>query len=334
MSAPKITATPSTERLRLLHGGESTVIPQFIGTSSHAADVRNEIAKLAPLELATLITGETGTGKDVVARRLHATGARAGGPFVAINCASVPESLAESTFFGHVRGAFSGADADREGALVAASGGTLFLDELGEMPLTIQAKLLRGLEDGNVRPVGSSEDRKVDLRIISATHRDPWQLVEEGRFRADLYYRLCVATIDIAPLRDRLEDVESLVQHFVGELEDVPVEMSPCAMRALESELWLGNVRELRHRVTLLAHLARDGRVDRQDVIDTRRKPRTKSSTDPLVTRVAPLKQIERDAIRLALGLTGGNRAAAAEHLGISRASIYQRIKKFGLDAG
>ncbi|MEE8469265.1 MAG: sigma-54 dependent transcriptional regulator, partial [Planctomycetota bacterium] len=288
--------------------------------------------KVARTDLAVLISGESGAGKEVLARRIHELSTRSGGPFVAQNCAAIPESLLESEFFGHVRGAFTGADQSNDGVFARADGGTLFLDEIGDMPVHLQAKILRVLDDGEVRPVGGSTSYSVNLRIVCATHQDLGSLVREGKFREDLYYRLAGATLTIPPLRSRPSDIDELALHFVEELNrdrGTNKRLGEGFRSSLLQSSWPGNVRELKNRITLFFHLAESDEIRGDELV---LQPQTSLvRAKRLVNAVAPMSEIEREAIRLALVETAGDCAEAANLLELSRSTIYTKIKKYGL---
>jgi DNA-binding NtrC family response regulator len=333
------TITPPRPATRLhLLSTQASKSPPFVGASPAIRELLALSDRFAGTDLPLLITGESGTGKEVLARRIHARSPRADGPFVAENCAAIPHSLIESELFGHVRGAYTGADRDRPGAFARADGGTFLLDEIGDMPLATQAKLLRVLEDGCVRPLGSSSATPVDVRILCATNRDLPELVREGRFRTDLYYRLCGATLWIPPLRERSDDVPELARHLLHGLNvehGTDKRLDPGLIERLPRRLWPGNVRELRNLVLSLYHLA-EGAVLDDAVLDDagldldvdRARER-----ECVVSAVAPLAEIERDAIRLALHETGGNRMEAARRLGLSRSGLYAKMKRHGLSS-
>ena len=277
-----------------------------------------------------LLTGESGTGKEVLARAIHAMGPWSEEPFLAVNVAAVPEALAESELFGHERGAFTGAERRREGILRAAGSGTVFLDEIGELPPTIQAKLLRALESHEVQPLGSDRPLRFEARILAGTNRDLTGLVADGRFREDLYYRLNVVRIQVPPLRERPEDVPPLVRHLLKRhalAAGVPVpSVTPEAMRALCQNPWRGNVRELSNVVERALILADDGRVDLPQIpVDVR------EAVGLHLDLAEAIDRFERSYIALALQLCGGNREKAAEELGISPATLYRRLERFGL---
>jgi DNA-binding NtrC family response regulator len=279
--------------------------------------LRARVRQLAPLALHLLVRGESGTGKELVARRLHELSHRRG-ELVAVNCAAIPESLVESELFGHARGAYSGADRVRRGLVARADGGTLFLDELAELPLEAQAKLLRVLEDGVVRPVGEDRGVQVDLRVIGASLNDLAQRVEEGRFRIDLYHRIAAATLEVPPLRARIEDVPRLVDRFA---DDVPFDL--LAMEALLRHRWPGNVRELRNVVTVAVGIVRgEGRA----LVELRDLPALEATRPPI------RRDEERARIEDALRAHGGNVTAAARALGMRRAGIYEEIRRLGID--
>jgi len=232
----------------------------LVGDSAPMREMLALVDRLAATDVPVLVRGETGTGKEGVARRLHAASARAKGPFVAVDCGAIAPTLIESELFGHTRGAFTGADRDRPGHFVSADGGTLMLDEVGELPLDLQPKLLRVLQDGRVRPVGGDADRAVDVRLVAATNRDLERACEEGRFRQDLYYRLAVVEVVIPPLRDRKDDLPALVEHLVARVAAEsgrrPPTVAPAALERLAEHAWPGNVRELENALRRAVALA------------------------------------------------------------------------------
>jgi DNA-binding NtrC family response regulator len=296
--------------------------PRLIGVSPALDEVRRGVATAAETGAPVLIEGETGTGKEVVARRIHALGGRAGAAFVPVNCAAIPETLAETELFGHARGAFTGAVQDHPGALLLADRGTLFLDELEDLPPAVQAKLLRVVQDGEVRPVGGATTRRVDVRIVAASNRDLRALVEAGRFRSDLYYRLRVLTIHVPPLRERREDVLVLAEHFVerfnareGTCFRLP---ASAACRPLLEHAWPGNVRELEN--TLEALLIRARAAGR---------PLGALLTEPAHPTGPWLD--ERGRILRLLELHRWNRQRTAAALGISRVTLWRRMERHGI---
>ncbi len=284
--------------------------------------------KAAATPLSIYLAGETGTGKEVLAHLLHAWSERASGPFVPINCGALPLALAESELFGHVKGAFTGAVSHRPGALVQAHGGTLFLDEIGDLPLDIQVKLLRFLENGEIRPVGADRPSRSEVRLICATHRPLLRLVEEGKFRRDLYYRLASVTIEIPPLRDRPEDVEMLATRFACDLERT---LSPGAMLRLKAHTWPGNVRELRHAIERASGLAGPfSPVLGEESFEFLLTLENVTASPDLELRgsILKLEEMERIMVLKALKLSRGNRAAAARILGVARSTLFEMLKR------
>ncbi|MEM8885255.1 MAG: sigma 54-interacting transcriptional regulator [Planctomycetota bacterium] len=310
---------------------------KIIGSSPAIREVFSILDRVIPTEFPVLIQGESGTGKELVAAAVHANGQRNDKPYLTENCGAVPESLLESELFGHVRGAFTGAERTRDGLFQQADGGTLFLDEIGEMSPTMQTKLLRALQEGEVRKVGSTTVEKVDVRVLSATNRDLRERVAEGAFREDLFYRLNVVGIRLPPLRERREDIEPLLQHFLDQAcIDARCEQkkfSAAALKLLTAHSWPGNVRELQNEVKRLVALADD--VIGPELLDNLRAGATKT---PAASRGSlagqTLKDLERQAIAETLKLTGGNKAETAKRLGISRRALYDKIEKYGLKEG
>jgi DNA-binding NtrC family response regulator len=306
----------------------------LLGESPALDMIREQIDRLADLNTSILISGESGTGKELVARALHKQSRRGQGPFVAINCAALPETLLESELFGHVRGAFTDARENRRGLFAEASGGTLFLDEIGELPLTLQPKLLRVIEERKVRPLGGSGEIECDVRIITATHRDLAEAVREGSFRGDLYYRLNVIPIVLPPLRARGNDILLLAQNFIAELaarfdKSVTGLAEPAARRLLTYP-WPGNVRELRNVIERAVALTSHDRITVQDLPESLQKPGgdlplSGLPLDPL--SFLPLAEMERRYIAQVLGLVGDNRTLAARILGVDRKTLYRKLK-------
>jgi two-component system response regulator HydG len=296
--------------------------------------VLEQIRKVAATDATVLVLGESGTGKELVARAVHDASARREQPFVSVSCAAIPETLLESELFGHEKGAFTGAVKRKLGRFELADGGTLFLDEVGEIPPSVQVKLLRVLQERSFERVGGEETVAVDVRLVSATNRDLSAMVREGRFREDLFYRLDVVSIVLPPLRERPGDVEELARHFLAQLDfehGTRRRLSPSMLDRWRRAPWPGNVRELRHRVQLCYHLC-DGPLLDDAGLDPGPRLTRPADDDSLVTRVAPLAEIERDAIQLALREADGNRDLAARRLGISRSSIYERIRRHGIE--
>ncbi|MEW6338063.1 MAG: sigma-54-dependent transcriptional regulator [Acidobacteriota bacterium] len=306
----------------------------LVAGSSGMREVLDLIDRVAPRDVAVLVTGESGTGKELIARRLHARSGRSSGPFVAVNCAALPESLAESELFGHEKGAFTGADRQRRGRFEEADGGTLLLDEVGELPATLQAKLLRVLEERTVRRVGGTEEVAVDVRLVAATNRELAAAVEAGTFRRDLFYRLAVVEAHLPPLRERHGDVAALAEHLLERLaarHGVPRSpLGPEALAALERHDWPGNVRELRN-VLERAVVVRAGAPIRTDDLALHRSGAF--VPPPAPAEEAPLDRDarEREAVVEALRRADGNREQAARMLGISVRTLYYRLRKFGL---
>jgi DNA-binding NtrC family response regulator len=302
---------------------------ELIGGSAAMREIEKRIGLLADSDTTVLITGETGTGKEVVARAIHGHGRRAARPFVAVNCAAIPAGLLESQLFGHARGAFTGAIADRTGSFRDADGGTLLLDEIGDMDPAMQAKLLRVLQDRVVTPVGG-RPFPVDVRIISATNRNLEALVREGKFREDLYWRLGVVPLHIAPLRERLADILPLAEHFLAH-SGRPLQLSAEAAARLLSHRWPGNVRELRNAMERAAALARGSVLGAADLefLHAPAPPETDWLAGDLQTAVA---RLEAAMIRRALDAAGGNRAEAARRLNIHRQLLYEKLRRYGLD--
>jgi DNA-binding NtrC family response regulator len=292
------------------------------------------IRRLAPHARTALVTGETGTGKELVARALHRLGPRASRRFVTVNCSAVVETLFESELFGHVRGAFTGATDNKPGLFEAADGGTLFLDEVGELPAAIQAKLLRVLETGEVQRVGSLQPRKVDVRIIAATNRDLRADIDAGLFRSDLFYRLNVVELHVPPLRDRREDIPYLTAAFVKEFADRfgrTIEgVSPAAEQLLMTAEWRGNVRELRNVLERACMLADGGTLSERDVEVAMPSPSDAGHADADEDS-DDLDVVEREHIVRVLAEMRGNKVAAARRLGISRRTLYRRLERHGL---
>jgi DNA-binding NtrC family response regulator len=298
----------------------------------------SEIALVAPSEARVLITGESGTGKEVAARLVHQWSARSAGPLVTVNCAAIPENLLESEFFGHEKGAFTGAVAQRVGRFEEASEGTIFLDEIGEIPLSLQAKLLRVVQDGSYQRVGGNQERRSNARIVTATNRDLALEVETGRFREDLYYRLNVIEIALAPLRERPEDVIPLALAFARSFGDGSPRLAPNTAMALRNYSWPGNVRELQNAMERAALMSRGGiilpehlpaRIVRHASDSPAAAPGLASSPSPAKPSPQTIDDVEREAIRRALQEHGQNRTRAAKALGISRRTLIYRLRRY-----
>jgi two-component system, NtrC family, response regulator AtoC len=312
-------------------------VSDLLGTSHPMRKLVDLIERIADSDASVLIAGESGTGKELVARALHRLGPRRDGAFVAINCAALPENLLESELFGHVRGAFTDARSPRAGLFVSAGGGVLFLDEIGEMPLGLQPKLLRALQERKVRPVGGDAELPFDARIVSATNRDLETAVAEGRFREDLYYRINVVRLDVPPLRSRGNDILLLAQHFLNRYvapANKPIRgLSPAAAEKLLAYHWPGNVRELQNTMESAVALAR---FDEIGVEDLPERIRTHRATHVLVTsddpaQLLPLEEVERRYILRVLEATASNKTLAAKVLGLDRTTLYRKLERYGL---
>ncbi len=299
---------------------------QMIGTAPAMIDIYKKVSRVAPTTATVIIEGETGTGKELVARMIHSFSQRASQPFVPVDCAAIPPALLESELFGAMRGAFTGADRDRVGILESANRGTVFLDEIGEIEPDFQVKLLRFLQEREIRPVGSSRPKEVDVRVIAATNRNLQQMTDEGKFRLDLWYRLNVVRIVMPPLRDRRNDIPLLARFFVNKYNgryNRDVKLMDSGVQALKDYTWPGNVRQLQHlieRITVLAD-----RVDAEavhealTVMESREKP------------VDTLADAEEEQIRRVLAATGGNKSKAAQILGIERKTLYRKLERMKL---
>jgi two-component system response regulator HydG len=318
---------------RLRRRFESGPIEGIVGDSPAIRELTSLIQQVADNDATVLITGESGTGKELVARAIHAQSPRKDAPFVAVNCAAMPASLLESELFGHVRGAFTDAKRSRPGLFVQAGSGTLFLDEIGEMPLEMQVKLLRVLQERKVRPVGGDEEVSFDARVVTATNRDLESEVEEKRFREDLFYRINVVAIPVPPLRARGGDVLVLAQYFLRKIASrtgKPVEgISAEAARKLADYDWPGNVRELENCMERAVALCRLSEITVDDLPD---KVKDHQSSRMVIATDAPeelitLEEMERRYVRQVLGAVGGNKTHAARVLGIDRRSLYRRLE-------
>jgi len=298
----------------------------IIGESAATRKLLDLIARVAPSATTVLIRGESGTGKELTARAIHDQSPRHKSPFVAVNCAAITESLLESELFGYRKGAFTGANTDREGLFEAASGGTVFLDEIGEAPLSVQAKLLRVLEERRISRVGDPVERDVDVRVIAATNRPLDTAVKESRFREDLYYRLAVFPVDVPPLRERGEDLETLYAHFLARLGRARSAPPTEALKRMRRFGWPGNVRELRNVVERAHILAGDDPILDEHIVleDSGSLGNTAATLD--------LDENVRGLIREALKRAGGNKTQAAELLGITRRTLYSRLKLLGME--
>ncbi|XXF77660.1 sigma-54 dependent transcriptional regulator [Myxococcaceae bacterium GXIMD 01537] len=308
--------------------GESPALRQALGLIERVADV----------DATVLITGESGTGKEVAARALHARGRRRAGPFVALNCAAMPEQLLESELFGHARGAFTDARAARTGLFVKAHGGTLFLDEVGELPLALQPKLLRALQERVVRPLGEDAEVPFDARIVAATHRDLELAVEEGRFREDLYYRLNVIGLELPPLRARGNDVlllsQRFIEHFAARTGRRVLGLSPGAAQRLLSYGWPGNVRELQNCIERAVALTSYEQLTADDLPERIRNYKGGPGPAPMAdaAELVSLEEMERRHIERVLEAVGGSRTLASRILGVDRKTLYRKLERRGAE--
>jgi two-component system response regulator AtoC len=303
--------------------------------------VLRQVRKVAPQKTTVLLSGESGTGKELVARALHDLSPRAAGPFVAVNCGAIPAELLESELFGHARGAFTDAVRARKGLALEADGGTLFLDALGELPLALQPKLLRFLQEEEVRAIGDDRPRRVDVRLVAATARDLGEAVKAGTFREDLYWRLAVVGIRLPALRERPEDVEALAGHFLARYAPLRPELpglrfTPEAAEALRAHRWPGNVRELMHAVERAVVLAEGPAIGEEELPDAVRAPAPAAPGPPApggdLSVKRGLRALEERLIREALARTGGNRSRAAELLELSYRALLYKIKDYGVE--
>jgi DNA-binding NtrC family response regulator len=306
---------------RLARGDRA--IPGLVGGSRAIRQVTALIARVAPSPLPVLVTGESGTGKELVAQAIHRASGL--GPFVAVNCAALPDDLLESELFGHERGAFSGAVKDKVGLFEAADGGVLFLDEIGDLPLPLQPKLLRALENGEIRRVGSTTSRTVKTRVIAATNKDLEAQVREGKFREDLYWRLHVLSVHVPALRERPADIPLLVEHFAGGLT-----VTAAAMARLTAHPWPGNVRELRNTLERAITLRTGDAIEPGDLPPAMVVGAREGLLPVGADQQLPLRDVERAYILMVLDQTGGNKSRAAEILGLDRKTLYRKLEEFG----
>ena len=310
---------------------------EMLGTSAAMRTVHELVDRVAPTEATVLITGETGTGKELVARAIHDRSLRASGPLVTLNCSAVPEPLLESELFGHVRGAFTDARTERKGLFAEAHRGTLFLDEIGEMPLAMQAKLLRAIDARVVRPVGGNSEVPVDVRVVAATHRDLLTAVEEGLFREDLYYRVNVVRVELPPLRVRGNDIlviaQAMLQRFATQCNKPVTRLSPAVAERLLAYSWPGNIRELRNCVERAVALARFDELVVEDLPEQIRQYKAShvlvAADDP--EQLVPLVEVEKRYIQRVMEAVDGNKRQAARILGLDRTTLYRKLERYGL---
>jgi two-component system response regulator HydG len=318
--------------------GKAPRFDALVGRSLAMQVVYDLIDRVAASEATVLVSGESGTGKEIVARAIHSHGRRRGGPFVAINCAAMPESLLESELFGHAKGAYTDAKTAEPGLFARASHGTIFLDEIGDMPLGLQPKLLRVLQERTVRPVGGRDEIPIDVRVVAATNRDLESAIEEGRFREDLYYRINVVHVPLPPLRARVGDILPLAQHFLSLLasradKSVSGIAAPAAEK-LVAYAWPGNVRELQNCIERAVALTRFEQIVVEDlpekIRDYRRSHVLVASDDP--SELVPLEEVERRYIARVMEAVGGNKTAASRVLGIDRKRLYRMLERLGVE--
>lgn len=301
---------------------------EMIGSSPKMVEIYKKISKVAPTDATVLIEGETGTGKDLIARMIHRNSRRASQPFVPVDCGSITPSLLESELFGTLKGAYTGADRDRMGVFEAANNGTVFLDEIGDIELGFQLKLLRFLQEREIRPLGSPKARKVDVRVVAATNREMQKLVDEGTFREDLWYRLNVVRISVPPLCERPSDIPLLVHYFLVRYNtrySLDTKLIESGLKAMEEYSWPGNIRQLQHMMERLTILAPQGRIDVAAV---------KQAIEQMDSRDSPsesLADTETEQIRRVLAATNGNKSRAAKILGIERKTLYRKLERMGL---
>jgi two-component system response regulator HydG len=329
------------ERVRILSEEveRSQHLGDLLGESEPMLYLFDQVKRIADSEATILITGESGTGKELVARALHRGSRRRRGTLVSINCAALPENLLESELFGHERGAFTGAHSARKGLFTRADGGTLYLDEISELPLSLQPKLLRALEEGQVRPVGSEREIPFDARLVAATNRSLDEMVEKKRFRRDLYYRVNVIEIAVPPLRDRGNDILLLAQHFVSQFAERNAKgairlSEPVAQKLLAYE-WPGNVRELKNAMERAVALTRSERLSVDDLPERVRQhePTRVIMAGSEPAELQPLETVERRYILHVLKVMGGNKTSTARVLGCDRKTLHRKLKAYGLDS-
>ncbi len=300
---------------------------EMIGSSSKMVEIYKTISRVAPTDATVLIEGETGTGKELIARMLHRNSKRAQHPFVPVDCGSIAPTLLESELFGTLKGAYTGADRDRMGVFEAANNGTVFLDEIGDIELGFQLKLLRFLQEREVRPLGSPRAKKVDVRVVAATNRDVQKMVEEGKFREDLWYRLNVVRLTVPPLCERPSDIPLLVHYFLrryNERYGLDTIITETGLKAMENYSWPGNVRQLQHMMERLSILASAARIDDAAVKAAIQETASRDASDTLA-------DTEAEQIRRVLSATSGNKSRAAKILGIERKTLYRKLERMGV---
>jgi two-component system response regulator PilR (NtrC family) len=315
-----------------------TLSQKFIGETDNMQRLKQLILKVAKSQAPIYIRGESGTGKEMVARLIHSNGPRSDAPFVAINCGAIPTELMESEFFGHKKGSFTGAQSDKEGLFKTADGGTLFLDEIAELPLNMQVKLLRAVQERSIRPVGSEKEHPVNVRILSASHTDLSEMVEKDSFRQDLFYRINVIEINVPPLRERVADIPALVDYFVRRLAErnqiIPPSIPDAVIKKLQQYHFPGNIRELENILERAITLSLDETLNANDILLS--QSNSSQTSDGIERNGMPLEDfledIEKTEIAKALEQTGGNKTAAADLLGISFRTMRYKCKKLDID--
>ncbi len=313
----------------------TSTVRRIVGASGAIRSIRDMITKVAPTDAPVLIQGESGTGKELVAVEIHRNSSRAKNPFIVINCAAVPETLLEAELFGFERGAFTGAVQRKPGQFKLADTGTIFLDEIGDLPLSLQAKLLRAIENGEFLPLGSSRPVRVDIRIIAATNRELEKLARDGSFREDLFYRLNVFPIKIPPLRERKEDILPIAENILKELNVPLVALSEEVLIKLKEYSWPGNIRELRNILERAVILADSSPISPRHITISEIVPNgSPDATLKAIVGEKTLPEIEKALIQMALEKVGGNKSRAAELLGITRRTLYGRLERFGFISG
>jgi DNA-binding NtrC family response regulator len=301
---------------------------EMIGSSPRMVEIYKQISKVAPTDATVLIEGETGTGKDLIARMIHRNSRRANHPFVPVDCGAIAPSLLESELFGTLKGAYTGADRDRMGVFEAANNGTVFLDEIGDIDFGFQLKLLRFLQEREIRPLGSPKARKVDVRVVAATNRDMQKMVDEQKFREDLWYRLNVVRINVPPLCERSSDIPLLVHYFLNRYNgrySLDTKLTESGLKAMEEYSWPGNIRQLQHMMERLTILAPGGRIDSAAVKQAIEQMDSRDSASE------SLADTEAEQIRRVLAATNGNKSKAAKILGIERKTLYRKLERMGL---
>jgi two-component system response regulator AtoC len=312
----------------------------IVGDGPAMRRLLDAVARVAPKDITLLISGETGTGKELIASLVHAQSHRAARPLVRFNCAAIPGELAEAELFGHTRGAFTGAVQARRGFFAEANGGTLVLDEIGELPLPVQPKLLRALQEGEIQPVGAGRVDRVDVRVVACTHRDLADEMRAGRFREDLYYRLAVLELVVPPLREHREDIPALAAEFARRYAErfgmQDVRLQPELLDALQRLDWRGNVRQLENAVARIVALSTGGEIGLEAFAAASAAPATDADASPegTLSLREQLEAVERSLIRRTMGVVGGNQSEAARRLGLNRGSLIERLKKYGLIPG